>query len=252
MVFNSPLLLDFDGVLCDSREECLVVSYRAFLAVTKQRCVNGFDLSSIPADLASRFRVHRFLVRVAREYALLWQLLTDGKDLVTDRPLTEHVSWDEGQLENYREAFFDERKKWQKESQASWFLSNPLYAGIGETLRNPAVRDKFLIVSSKDETAMESILRHHDIPVQRKQLFGAETRRDKEDLLKEIMAASKPVSFLDDNLQNVMTAQRLGLKPALAGWGYNQPSERIVATEKGIPILPLERFSDWVFRRLSS
>ena len=63
------LALDFDGVICNSIDECLITSYNAFYN-TK---IN--NVSEIPDDIQSFFYTYRHYVRPAREYYLLHKAL---------------------------------------------------------------------------------------------------------------------------------------------------------------------------------
>lgn len=229
------LVFDFDGVLCDSLEECLIVSYRAYRS------------GRAPEPWAKRFREFRYLVRTAEEYLLLWDLIakgrTPGEALLADHPLRR----DRGGMESYRRAFFAERKRWRDSDPEGWFRRNPLYPGIRRLLNDPGIAGRFFVVSSKDETAMEEILRRHDIPIERSRLFGSETGLDKDPLMrrlmKELRIAPKHLYFIDDNLTNLLTAEELGLNPILAEWGYNSEGERALAAAKRIERLPLHRLA---------
>ena len=66
MKFNEAILaLDFDGVICNSIDECLITSYNAFYKME----IN--NISDIPDDIKSFFYTYRYYVRPAREYYLI-------------------------------------------------------------------------------------------------------------------------------------------------------------------------------------
>jgi phosphoglycolate phosphatase-like HAD superfamily hydrolase len=238
---SPKIVFDFDGVLCDSLEECLIVSWHAYRS-------EGADGAGRPPEAwAEQFRKFRFLVRTAGEYLLLWDLIAQGQTPNEGRFAEHPLRQDRERMETYRRVFFTERKLWREADPEGWLRHNPLYPGICELLNDPGIAGLFFVVSSKDETAMEEILRRHGIPVARNRLLGSETGFDKDLLMRRLMEefriAPRHLYFIDDNLTNILTAKGLGLNPILAEWGYNSESERALAAAERIECLPLHRLA---------
>ena len=53
------------------------------------------------------------------------------------------------------------------------------------------------------------------------------------------------ITFLDDNLNNLIIAKNLGLSVFFASWGYSMENEKKQVVEMGIPIVALEDFENW-------
>ena len=62
---NKIIALDFDGVICDSIDECLLVSYFAFNNISS---IDKINFSDINYNLISSFRKYRFIVGPAKDF----------------------------------------------------------------------------------------------------------------------------------------------------------------------------------------
>src|SRR3989304_782079 len=91
------LLWDFDGVIVDSIDECLLTSYNAYLQY--QRISNGFieKLEDIPKYNREEFYRTRKYVRPAGEFFVLYRAISDNikiESYVIFRKLLEDNSKD--------------------------------------------------------------------------------------------------------------------------------------------------------------
>ena len=88
------LCLDFDGVICDSLDETLLVAYNGYQLFRRHRkntvCIptdikteSFTGISHIPSEISELFRRLRYLVRPAGEYWLLMHLLHSGSPDIT-------------------------------------------------------------------------------------------------------------------------------------------------------------------------
>lgn len=68
-------ILDFDGVICDSIDECMLTSYNSF------NDTNIINICEIPTQYKKYFYEYRFYVRPAKEYFLLCKAYSDNIDL---------------------------------------------------------------------------------------------------------------------------------------------------------------------------
>lgn len=246
------IIFDFDGVLCDSMEECLVVSYRAFLRQENRPTTKTYDKANVPNDKASLFRRFRYLVRTAPEYRLLWRLIDCGQVPDASKTLIEQSSGSSAELSVYKNLFFDERAAWLDRDRCSWLNHNPLYAGIKTLLDSPEILKRCWIVSSKNETAMKAILAHNGIALEASRFFGSETGFDKDHLLQELIrdinATPSALIFIDDNLTNLLKAKSIGIQTTMATWGYTGNTEKEKAVCLGINLLTLESLPKLISR----
>ena len=69
------IALDFDGVICNSMDECMLVSFCSYFDLSISR--NRF--SEISSDQKENFKNYRYLVGPAHEYFDLWNAIETSK-----------------------------------------------------------------------------------------------------------------------------------------------------------------------------
>ena len=70
---NRALLWDFDGVICDSLDECLLTSYNAFLRNKKRKRGLIRNLDDIPESIRDFYYRTRQYVRRPGEYLIIYE-----------------------------------------------------------------------------------------------------------------------------------------------------------------------------------
>lgn len=244
-----PLLIfDFDGVLCDTQGECLVVSYYAYQELKKYSFQRDYKTESIPPEQVKLFYNFRPLVRCAPEYYLLWELIFQELPIDEKQPLDAQIKTKTN--DEYTRLFFNERKTWQTTDCQGWLNYNLLYSGLHEILRKIATTKYFYIVSSKDNAAINLILSHNGFDVNENRIYGLKQNFDKDAHLKEILSVNNvngsKAFFIDDNLTNLGIAKELSMHTIFAEWGYNFPYQKIKAEHEGIKPLTLLQLSSWL------
>src|SRR3989338_2792312 len=245
MIIPKCIAFDFDGVLCDSLDETMVVSYYAYGTLHELNRIHPYSCDHVPQELAKIFFHFRPLVRVAEEYYLLWALILERADLKETEPLCEQAQHIPFPKQQFREIFFQERQNWRANNEASWKRNLSPYPEMKSTLKILKDREApTFIVSSKDEAAIRQILSLHDVSWRAEDIFGAEKNLDKDRLfqllLKVKQLSSSELFFLDDNLVNLRLAKRIGIQGAMAAWGYNFKHEQKIALDEGFEIFQLK------------
>ena len=85
---NKLLLLDFDGVIVNSIDECLLTSFNAFQQF-ENTGVSVDDLSNIALPCQRYFNSNRNFVRPAAEYYLLHRAYTDNIEIIDSKSYHE-------------------------------------------------------------------------------------------------------------------------------------------------------------------
>ena len=99
------IIFDFDGVVCDSTDECMVTSWNAW---EKWNLRNGFrkDLSEFTEYDKSRFRKIRPRVRGAGEYYILHRAFSEGINIENQKEYNKlEEKWREN-IEPFKAIFF--------------------------------------------------------------------------------------------------------------------------------------------------
>lgn len=208
--------LDFDGVICDSIHECFHNSYRAFRLVR-----SDLDLPSQPRILwRKKFYKYRGLVRPARNFYLLWNLIINNLKIGISTIKFELYDADyEDILILFDEELMTIRKKQLDCDFQAFMLQNPLFPAVKE-IWNELPRPLY-IVTTKDERITKLILEYNGLKVDG--VFGKGTGCKNQTLLrlaKSHEVAANRVYFVDDNPEFVSEADSIGVKTALSRWGY--------------------------------
>lgn len=246
MAPGNLLALDFDGVICDSRPECLITGLAAYSHLEPERERPVRDIEALDPELVSRFMAHRHLVRVAKQFVLLFDLLFSNRALDDDIELEEQTNADPFRLEQYKKYFYAERQAWFEEDPASWFAHNYVFKDVLEVARIWYAREALAIVSAKDEQSIHSILGHKGLQMDPAWIFDT-NKGDKPRHMQDLAKQYSEISFVDDNLQNLLMVHSDQVIPFLASWGFVSQHSLDTAQEAGIEVLePLhfvERFS---------
>ncbi|UCG69320.1 MAG: HAD family hydrolase [Thermoplasmata archaeon] len=243
------LALDFDGVLCDSVNECLINSYNSFNIIDNMPTKKVYSLKMLVTSEVETFTKFRPLVRVAREYYALWYLIKKNQPIDPYKNIREQIKISDYKLDVFNTIFLQQRREWMGKDIRSWLSHNPLYAGINEVLIKIFKRENVFIVSSKNKSAISAILENNGISIGKDKIWGADCNMDKVYVLnrfKEKYAISfSDIIFLDDNIYDLLKAKELGILGFCALWGYSLVNEKKRIRDNGIPVIALEDFGDW-------
>ena len=243
------LVVDFDGVLCDSAVECMLTAYNAYKVVLGSSGAPVRSIDALNAAHAELFLRHRHLVRVAKEYFLLWYEIERDADLERLAELKADKSIAPDLLTSYHDHFYSERVVWRNADPNGWNAANPLFPGIDPLALR--IRDgSAVILSAKDEPSIRSILAFHGVDPTKTDIYGSDTGLDKHELVQRIAdeheIAAADMLCLDDNLDNLTMLADEGVKGCLAMWGYNSPREQKMASQRGIQLLELKQLPGWM------
>ena len=208
--------LDFDGVICDSIHECFHNTYQAFRVVR-----SDLDLPSQPKTLwREKFYEHRGLVRPARNFYLLWNLIINNLEIGKSTIEFEtNGSSAEKILILFDEEFMSIRKKQLDCDFQTFMVQNPLFPSVKDVWDD--LPRPLYIVTAKDERITKLILEYNGLIVDG--VFGKGTGHKYQTLLrlaKSHEVAVSSVYFVDDNPEFVSEADSVGVKTALSNWGY--------------------------------
>lgn len=251
------LALDFDGVLFDSVREALVVALRVYLEqspssrlrqganrIESRLGPQGPDL--LDDDLARRFVALTPLGNRAEDFGVSLAAIDRGLELPDqDAYDAWYASLEPAWLTRFHRRFYEVRAAFAADEQR-WLDLQPPYPGVPELLRRHAAEVSLAVATAKDHASVRRVLAHHGML----DLFGDDLVLDKEtgvsktahlELIRHRAAVSFPdITFVDDKLNHLEAVAHLGVRPVLAGWGYNGERERAVARSRGFLVCSLE------------
>jgi phosphoglycolate phosphatase-like HAD superfamily hydrolase len=218
------LLWDFDGVICDSLDECLLTSYNAFLQYKKGK--SGFirDLGDIPEGIRDFYYHARQYVRRPGEYLILYEALEAEKrldDYIQFRKLlSEYIL----SIQGYEQDFFTARERIRKDSLSDWLGLHHEYPWVNDKWEKLKEAFEFYIVSNKDKVSISLILKHIGLNISEENIFGKEFSIEKTAIVEHIVSRGRfrteEIYFIDDHYSHLMDLAKLGIRLFFATWGY--------------------------------
>ena len=157
-----------------------------------------------------------------------------------------HAAQDPAWLRAFHERFYAERADFAERDHDRWLARMAPYAPFVATLRRRAGDAVLAIATSKDHRSVSELLGAYGLA----DLFdprwildkeaGVSKRAHLERLAAGLRLPFKEITFLDDKVNHLESVAPLGVRCALAAWGYNGPRERSRARALGFLVCRLE------------
>ncbi|MCJ7812868.1 HAD hydrolase-like protein, partial [bacterium] len=149
-----------------------------------------------------------------------------------------------------KQTFFDliyqERERLFSQHPKMWIQLNPLYRGMKEFISKYADREQLAIISTKKQTFIHRILEGNGIDFSMQRIFQAGHDQSKSeiilDLLKKNRLEPTHLIFVDDQVDTLIKMKHTGVNRYLAGWGYNNDTQKTRARDACISVLTLDEF----------
>lgn len=243
-IFSSHdyLVLDFDGVIADSIEECFVVGHNAFVNFSKQgRKI--VQLEELDGRTVRECRRLRSYVRSGEDYVYIQLMLKERIPVSSFEAFDAFLERNASLKSVFFNLFYEERENLSREHPELWINLNPLYPGISRFLLTFAPKEKLLIITTKKIDYVYKILQKYGIPFPAENGHSAFGTRTKTVIITELLGKYDiPPSrfhFVDDQIDTLLKVRKTGIFVYMAAWGYNNDTQRNTARRLGIPILSL-------------
>ncbi len=219
---NPVYCLDFDGVLCDSADECVVVGYNAYY---------GREIEypeQIAENLRSFFYRNRRLVRPAGEFYLLFEAYEGKTGDLTESRFLELKNSSLQAISSFTKSFYVCRSR-LKSNIEHWLGLHKIYPQAANFLKGDS--PPFYVVTNKDKDSIEKIARRSGFLHRVEAIYSREVSLKKRELFKNLFAdsgndpASRRVLYVDDSEGNLDDLRGLFLELYLASWGYSGKTE---------------------------
>ena len=244
------LVLDFDGVISDSARESFAVSVGSYLDLRPDSSLARRDREELYGEFVELMP----LGNRAEDYG------TTLIALETRHPLPDQPTYDAFRraqdpawLERYHRRFYEVRAELARTDPAGWRALMRPYAPFLQVLRRRSGDASFAIATSKDRLSVHALLEDYGI----EDLFPPRLITDKEtgetkdhhlERLRDKLELDFPeMTFVDDKVNHLDTVAALGVRCALAGWGYNGRREHALASERGYLVCHLEDVEQQLF-----
>lgn len=239
MATRSVLVLDFDGVVCDSRAECLVVAYNAYCRLTGRfREVNA--PAEIEPEVWALLVRNRYLVRPADEYFVLVESsLEPGVVQLTQDAFDERKRGCAAAMRSFRPLFFEVRHEVMRDRPKQWLAWHHMYSEFADFWEEERPADGAYLVTTKDALSIDRLLTHYEIEIPRRKRWTAERiGGSKAAALGEIVRSEgiepHDAVFVDDHVGHLKDVAAVGFRCCLASWGFCDPTAVEEAVAAGI------------------
>lgn len=228
------LVLDFDGVICDSWRECAFVTW----AGQHDWAPAEFGVSAfqaIPAAFIKRFHALRGYARHLGHF--LVPVLANSEQIRCQHDFDRYYA---GLAPNVVAEFVKRvsgfRVSVRTGQRAQWLAFQELYEGVHGLLSG--LENRLYIVTARDRKSVRELLAAHGIAVEPERIYDAQ--HSKSAALFDIQTREHAKVYLvDDNLDDVMAARADGHHAAWALWGYSAPEHHAKAALVAVPVLSL-------------
>jgi FMN phosphatase YigB (HAD superfamily) len=225
------VVMDFDGVICDSIDECLVASFHAYYDLQGTSAPAGG-----PAARRDTFARMRVFIRSGEDYVLIQQLIDRGIEVRDQGQFDEQVrAAGRQEMARFDELFYSGRRALMERDRDAWLAMNSIYPRSREVLE-ASVGKPLYILSMKRPEYIHEILKHEGIGFCAEQvLYSGE--KGKLSLVEKLRADGgfARAALIDDQVAHLLGGPFPLVSVYLASWGYVASEEP--ARAAGIPVL---------------
>ena len=250
-------LFDFDGVVCDSCDECTVSALRT---CRKLQVLPEGAPEYPPQWLLDKMREIRPAIEVGWQIPVLLSVFLNNPEMPVPEILANYERLVEEWLQKWGktdqvmiQAFGDTRDSWIAEDMPSWLDINKFYPGVPEALSN--CQGQAVLVTTKQQRFATALCRHAGVGTEAlpdDDIYGLGMYKKKSDVIVDRMKTGgyspAEVWFFEDRwptLSKCLKDERLeGVKLHLASWGYVTEEElELARAEPRVKVINLDDFA---------
>ena len=237
---KSIIVFDFDGVVCDSSDECMVSSWNAWEEWEGRDNFRN-DLSEFTENNKLNFRKVRPRVRGAGEYYILRRAFSEGISIDNQEVFDNlEEQWQEN-IEPFKALFFQVREKLRRDDINAWIDLHPIFNGVVEVMKILNDQNRLFIATLKDAKSVRLILENKGIKVKENRMLDQSQIKSKLQALdifrKQLGCNKKDMVFIDDNVTHLLEPKNEKYTVFLATWGTVLEDYLSIAKINKIPLL---------------
>lgn len=233
-------ITDFDGVICDSVGECLLVTYNAYHTLHTPAFQRVFTLDAIAPTIQAQFRALRPYLKGAEDFVPIFLSIEQHVPIERQQDFDRFRASYRAELEHFQAAFYAERNFLKQRHRDLWLHLNPLFDGIDEALHRPSSFEKVYILTTKRQDDVMAIFDYQGVPFPTEQVWyiKADGKRQKLlELLNTHHADYGASVYVEDQVDFLVAAQQHGIGSYLVEWGYVSQEQHTLAEQQGIPVI---------------
>jgi len=244
------LSLDFDGVISDSAREAFAVALRTWRALRPESTLQQADRASLYGGFIALMP----LGNRAEDYGVSLAALESGVELVDQAAFDAfYAAQDATFLRAFHKRFYVERTQLSEEDPSGWRAMLGPYPELIAILQRRAGSCRYAIATAKDRRSVGLLLADYGVA----ELFAPDLVLDKETGVTKVAHHEHlarvtgleyaEMTFVDDKVSHLEAVAMLGVRCALAAWGYNGPREHQLAGAGGHLVCTLADVEEQLF-----
>jgi phosphoglycolate phosphatase-like HAD superfamily hydrolase len=237
------VVFDFDGVVCDSTDECLVTSWNAW---ERWHGRSGYrpSLDDFSKSERDAFRPLRPYVRGAGEYYVLRRCLEENLPMSGQSDFENYCRKWMHHLSSFKKGFYEERERMRAENLQGWLDLHPVWPEVVNLLKKIYREGRAYVATLKDGESVRLILEAHNLSLPPERLFDQSQIASKLEALDTIRniegCSAQDIVFLDDNVMHLIGPLQAGYPCYLTTWGNASAEYREIAEAYSIPLAKLQ------------
>lgn len=195
---KEAFFFDFDGVICNSYQECFYIAYR----VVFKKDFKNFKI--FYNKYYKKIIAYNTYVVRGIDFCKIFILIKKKKEA---KNLNFQINND------YKKRFYEERAKFRKENFKKWIRLNPFYKEILSIFNKNKTKD-FFIISNKDYKSIKVLLKYNKVKIPLKNIYSKELFRSKNQILNKF-SKNNQIYFFDDQITNLIKIKNDNIKKFL-------------------------------------
>jgi FMN phosphatase YigB (HAD superfamily) len=237
---NKIFVFDFDGVVCDSTDECMVSSWNAWEAWNSRTEIRE-KVEEFTKEEQVIFRKIRPRVRGAGEYYILRRAISEGISIESQDVYDNLERRWKDYLNPFKKVFFEMRDRLREINLDQWIDLHPIYIDVINVMKELHSQERLYIATMKDAESVRLILGKQGLVLPEENLLDQSKIKTKVQALDQfrdqLKCNKKDIIFIDDNVTHLLEPQLAGYSIYLTTWG-NPISEYLsIAKDNYIPLL---------------
>lgn len=248
---KNMFITDFDGVLCDSVLECLLVTSNAYGKLQSSSYQRKLSLEDITPARREEFRRLRSFLKGAEDFIPMFIAIEKDIKITVQKDFDVLKADHHQQLPKYLEAFYAERDFLQQNEKELWFSLNPLFDGLREALKQRESFEGLHILTTKRQNDVVETFQYQGIPFPADQITYMKSAGKSQKLLKilqENEAVMEESMYFEDQVDFLVESKKHRIGSYLVEWGYVSIEQKELAQQHEIPIIDVQTFKD-ILRR---
>ncbi len=230
--------MDFDGVICDSTDECLINSFNSYNIYKKNNEIFIKSLEEIDIKLKNEFKNIRPYIKGAKEYLNFYDYYYSCK---ANLSLVDFLSFENKSLDHdyFAKIFYQQREKLKKNNLKDWISYNYVFEELIIFLNS---LDYYYIATLKDKESVIDILKYNKIKIFEEKILDFRIIKTKIEALNMILNKysynKNDIIFIDDNASHLLDPKNQGFQVYLSNWvDLNNDKHIQIAKDNNISIL---------------